>query len=370
MFAGGGYNKYLFLCGFLVYSGSMILFIGLSFILSLISMPLIIKFCKRYSLYDSHNARKIHSGDIPRIGGVGIAFSFLVSAILYLVFSDGVRDFSSVPVLVAGFIIFLFGLLDDILELPAVAKLMVQLVAVSIVTFSGYRFTQICGWRIPTVLSFVLTFGWILGVINAYNLIDGLDGLCGSLSFSGFVTLGILYMLAGSGEAGLCFILAASVLGFLCFNWPPAKLFMGDDGSQFLGFMIAVAPLYTTAPALEYNKFLIMILLTSFPVFDTIAAIWRRLRDRKPVMSPDRSHLHHKLLNMGYTKKTALYLIVFIQILICGVAVLSFYFKGKKGALLLAEAIVFMVIFFSVIHYTNRAVIKKNSADGNLPGQN
>jgi UDP-GlcNAc:undecaprenyl-phosphate GlcNAc-1-phosphate transferase len=165
-------------------------------------------------------------------------------------------------------------------------------------------------------------------------------------------------------ESGICFILAGSILGFLCFNWPPAKLFMGDGGSQFLGFMIATVPLYTSCgESFEYNKFLIMIILTSFPVFDTIAAIWRRLRDKRPIMSPDKSHLHHKLLNMGYTGKQTLFLIDFIQVLLCLAVILSFFIGTLKGTAILFETLIFMVIFFSVIHYTNRAVNLKKKED-------
>ena len=338
------------------------IYVILSFLLSLGSMPLIIHFCNKHNIFDYQDERKIHTGKISRLGGVGIALSFLVSAAVYLVFNKEISLIKSLPILVAGFIIFLFALLDDLLTLPATAKLIVQLIAAGIVTFSGFRFTQIFNWQLPLIISYILTFGWILGVINAYNLIDGLDGLCGTLSITAVITLGVLFQLAGNPEAGLCFILAGSILGFLCFNWPPAKLFMGDDGSQFLGFLISVIPLYTSSgDSFEFNKFLIMIIVTSFPVFDTIAAIWRRLRDKKPIMSPDKSHLHHKLLNLGYSKTQALYLIAFIQTLLCLVIVLSSFLGNLRGSTVLFEALVFMVIFFSVIHYTNRAVTRKNS---------
>ena len=236
------------------------------------------------------------------------------------------------------------------------------MIAVSIVTFNGYRFTQIGLWHLPTIVSYVFSFGWILGVINAYNLIDGLDGLCGSLSITTIITMGILYTLAGNYEGVICFILAAAILGFLVYNWPPAKIFMGDNGSQFLGFMIATIPLYTSDEVLEYNKFMIMIILTAFPVFDTIAAIWRRLRDKKPIMSPDRSHLHHKLLNLNYTKKNALYLIAFLQVLLCASVVISYFLGKAKGFALLLESMAFMIMFFSIIHYTNRKVLMIQNA--------
>lgn len=334
-------------------------FILLSFIISLVSMPIIISFCKKLNLYDYQSARKIHSGNIPRLGGVGIFIAFFISAIAYLLYSNQLSTTTNIPIFIAAFIIFIFAIVDDIFNLPAIIKLIVQLIAVSVVSFSGYRFTQIFSWQIPTVLSFIITFCWILGVINAYNLIDGLDGLCGSLSITAVITLGILYTLSGNAESNLCFILAGSILGFLCFNWPPAKLFMGDGGSQFLGFMIAILPLYSSDKVFEHNKFIIMIIITAFPVFDTIAAIWRRLRDKKPIMSPDRSHLHHKLLNMGYSKTNALYLIVFIQVLLCSSVIISYFLGATKGSAILLESLAFMVLFFSIIHYTNRSIYLK-----------
>lgn len=331
-------------------------FILLSIAISLVSMPIIISLCKKFNLYDYQSARKIHSGNIPRLGGVGIFIAFFVSSFLYLLYSNQVSTIKNLPIFIAAFIVFLFAILDDIFNLPAIVKLLVQLVAVSIVTFNGYRFTQIFAWEMPTMVSYILTFGWILGVINAYNLIDGLDGLCGSLSITAITTLGILYTLSGNAEAILCFILAGAILGFLCFNWPPAKLFMGDGGSQFLGFMIATFPLYTSNDVFEYNKFIIMLIITAFPVFDTIAAIWRRLRDKKPIMSPDRSHLHHKLLNMGYSKKNALFLIIFIQVLLCSSVIISYFLGATKGSAILLESFAFMILFFAIIHYTNRKI--------------
>ena len=345
------------------------LFIALAGILSLASMPLIIRLCKKFSLYDYQSSRKIHSGNIPRLGGVGIFLAFIISACAYI-FINKVDNFNQIlPIIIAGTIVFAFALLDDLLNLPALAKLIVQLIAVSIVVFNGFRFKQIFSWTLPTPVSLILTFGWILGVINAYNLIDGLDGLCGSFSISTIITLGVLYTLTGNPEAILCFILAASIFGFLCFNWPPAKLFMGDAGSQFLGFMISVFPLFSSDSVFEFNKFLIMIVITAFPVFDTIAAIWRRIRDKHPIMSPDRSHLHHKLLNMGYSKKSALYLLCFLQILLCGSVIISYFLGAKRGMALLLESTAFVTLFFSFVHYTNRAVIAKQIEESKTSAQ-
>ncbi|MCR4742280.1 MAG: undecaprenyl/decaprenyl-phosphate alpha-N-acetylglucosaminyl 1-phosphate transferase [Treponema sp.] len=354
----------------------MYIFVLLSFVLSLCFMPLIIKFCKKRELYDYQSSRKIHSGNIPRIGGIGIFASFIISTVLFLALTQRISIWDNLPILVAALIIFTCGIIDDLKNLPALVKLLFQLLAVTIVTFNDYRFTQIFGWHLPTILSYILTFGWILGVINAYNLIDGLDGLCGTLTFTALVTLGVLYTLSGNTEANLCFILAGSVLGFLCFNWPPAKIFMGDNGSQFLGFMIATIPLYSSSDVFEYNKFFVMLVLTSFPVFDTVAAIWRRLREKKDIMSPDRSHLHHKLLNLGYTQKHALYLVAIIQVLL-SLSVILAHFLGKtningnmvsaKGSAILIEDLVFMLLFFGIIHYTNKRYnLQKQAAENVL----
>ena len=339
------------------------IFIALSGIISLLSMPIIIKICQKLNLYDYQNARKIHSGNIPRLGGVGIFIATFASAIPYLIITNPDNLNKIFPILLAGTIVFIFAFVDDLLNLPALAKLIVQLIAVSIVTFNGFRFKQIFSWTLPAPISFILTFGWILGVINAYNLIDGLDGLCGSFSISAILTLGVLYSLTGNAESTLCFILAAAVFGFLCFNWPPAKLFMGDAGSQFLGFMIAVFPLFESNDVFEFNKFIIMIVITDFPVFDTIAAIWRRIRDKKSIMSPDRSHLHHKLLNMGYSKSSALYLLCFLQVLLCGSVIISYFLGARRGMALLIESTAFVTLFFSFVHYTNRAIILKQKKE-------
>ena len=127
--------------------------------------------------------------------------------------------------------------------------------------------------------------------------------------------------------------------------------------------MISVFPLFDSSNVFEYNKLLIMIVITAFPVFDTIAAIWRRIRDKRPIMSPDRSHLHLKLLNMGYSKYTALYLLCFLQFLLCGSVIISYFLGSGRGMALLLESTTFIVLFFSFVHYTNRAVIKKNQKE-------
>ena len=340
---------------------SVSLFSALAFVLSAIFIPLIIKFCRVYSLYDTVNARKIHSGNIPRLGGVGIALSFIICAVICFLLNESLSMKNSWPILVSGMIIFIFGIIDDIVELKAIIKLIVQLIASAIVVVNGFYFRKVFGLTLPWFVGMPLTFFWIIGIINSYNLIDGMDGLCSSLAITVLTSLGFIFYKNTGDAFAVCFILSGAILGFLIYNLPipNAKIFMGDGGSQFLGFMIATIPLYTSTDNFEFNKLLMMIVLVSFPLFDTIAAIWRRIRDHRPIMSPDKLHLHHKLLNLGFTKVQALIIVILIQILICMTVVFSTYLGRLKATAMLLIALLFMTGFFTVIHYTNRAVLRK-----------
>lgn len=270
---------------------------------------------------------------------------------------------ANLPVLVASLIVFVFAFFDDVLNFHASVKLTAQLTACGIVMFNNYRFTQIFCWQLPEPLSYIFTFIWILGLINAYNLIDGMDGLCGTLACSVGITIGVINVISKNQIAGLNFIFAASIMGFLLFNKPPAKIFMGDCGSQFIGFMIAILPLYPSTRDIEFNKVLLMIVLTAFPVFDTIAAIWRRLRDKKPIMEGDRSHLHHKLLNLNYSKFKALILIDCIQVFLCASVILSSLLERHNASALLFETMILVTMFFSIIHFTNRRVMRRKNLE-------
>ena len=337
----------------------MWLSIALSFIISVALMPVIIKICRHYKLFDPVNARKIHSGNIPRLGGVGVIIAFFVSTAFYSLVWKGIPIGRILPLYVAGLLVFGFGLIDDLFDMPAGLKFLVQLAASCIVVFSGFRFQQIFRFVLPLWVSIPLSVCWMIGIINAYNLIDGLDGLCGGLSLLTITTLGIIFYFIVDPSASLCFFMSAAILGFLVYNWPPAKIFMGDNGSQYMGFMIAAVPLYYSTDNFEYNKFLIMLVLVSIPMMDTIAAVWRRVRDHRPIMSPDRAHLHHKLLNIGYTRKQAMIMLLLIQLMLCIGVGLAMYLSRSRGAVLLLVVYAFVTAFFSIIHFTNRAVIRQ-----------
>jgi UDP-GlcNAc:undecaprenyl-phosphate GlcNAc-1-phosphate transferase len=224
------------------------------------------------------------------------------------------------------------------------------------------------------VLGYGLTFVWLIGMSNAFNLIDGVDALCGSLSLSVALTLGVVVYLAGAGETGLGavgFILGGSVVGFLVYNKPRARIFMGDGGSQFLGFMLGSLPLLLKSPPdLGYNGFPMVVVLSSIPLLDTVAAIWRRTREGRSFFTPDKRHLHHKLMEMGYTTKSVLGLLVTIQAGLCGVSILAVvWIGGVRGFIVLGAGLGVMILFFAIMHYTSHAIsrVKGKSPPSHLP---
>ena len=337
--------------------------VGFSFLISVCLIPLIILFCKHFNLYDFVDKRKIHTGEIPRLGSVGFVPAFCLASIIYFHFSIAASGHDLMPLIIAGCIIFIFGLIDDIVNLRGFIKLLFQSIAAFIVVWSGHRFTQICFIQLSPVGGSILSFCWIIGIINAFNLIDGIDALCGGISFLILNSLGIIFYRSARPTAAICFILAASVAGFLVYNKPKAKIFMGDGGSQFLGFMAAALPLYKSTWNFEYNKFLVILVLVSIPLLDTVAAMWRRTREHRSFFSPDRSHIHHKLMNIGFTPKQVLLILLSIQSLLCLSSGLAMYLQESKGAILLCVTFAFMLLLFTIIHYTNRAVNRVKQAE-------
>ena len=331
--------------------------VGIAFACCIFFTPIVIALCKKYNWYDEVDPRKMHKGAIPRLGGFCVFVSFIIALILYIFcFSDEDYLFA-VPLFAGGLIIFLAGIIDDFFNLRARLKFVIQIVAGLIVAISPLYVHRFFGIVFPPLFGRLFTFCWIIGLVNAYNLIDGLDWLCGGLSFLTLLTLGIFLLFYQRDAGNVYFILCGAVAGFLLWNKPPAKIFLGDGGSQTLGYFIAVAPLFNTFGKFEDTKILVTLLLVSIPVTDVIAAIWRRKRDHRSFFSADRAHIHHKLVNIGFSKTVTVLFLLFLQVLICLSAIGTLYMAGKKAAIvLLAVSISFVELFFIAIHYINRAV--------------
>ncbi|MBN1412082.1 MAG: undecaprenyl/decaprenyl-phosphate alpha-N-acetylglucosaminyl 1-phosphate transferase [Spirochaetales bacterium] len=293
--------------------------IGISFIINTLLTPLIIKLAHRNQWYDLPDHRKIHTGLIPRLGGVGIFLSFIISTFgttiaFSVIFKRNlvqISDFKPFFFLCGLFMIHLLGLVDDIKNQKAVLKLIIQIIAAGIVAAGGYLVDTITIPYFGTIhlswLSYPVTIVWIIGITNAVNLVDGMDGLAGGISAFASFSMGVIALLQGQMlTAVIAFGLFGAIAGFLVYNLPPAKIFMGDSGSLLLGFALSVIPLMGISTYASLTTMLIPITLLMVPIVDTTAAIIRRIKKKQTIMTPDKEHIHHKLLNMGFSEKRIL----------------------------------------------------------------
>ncbi|MFS0688561.1 MraY family glycosyltransferase [Sporosarcina sp. 179-K 8C2 HS] len=320
-----------------------------AFIASIILTPLVIKFAFRIGAVDHPNYRKVHASVMPRIGGMAIFGAFVIG---YLLLRPS--DEHAVGILVGAIIIIVTGFLDDMLEITAKAKLIGQLAAaIVVVTWGGLQIEMI---NLPFFgafdfgyLSIPITIIWIIGITNAINLIDGLDGLAAGVSTIALISITVMAMIMGEMfVVATAAILAASSLGFLFFNFHPAKIFMGDTGSLFLGYMISVLALlgYKNVAMISL---IIPIIILGVPISDTFFAIIRRVRMKQPISAPDKSHLHHCLLRAGFSHRQTVLIIYGLAILF-GVAAVLFSQATVWGAIvLIAVMLIAIELFVEII---------------------
>jgi UDP-GlcNAc:undecaprenyl-phosphate GlcNAc-1-phosphate transferase len=260
--------------------------------------------------YDPKSPRKIHNGEIPRIGGAGIFISLAVTVCLFSipgVISSAARQIpiiQNLPFIIGLCIIFLAGILDDFKNLRARYKLILQIIAAGIVIAGGFRFSSFTlpfGLTISnTFVRYGISLFWIVGAANAINLIDGMDGLAGGISAIAALFWGIISLQTGHTSAAVAaFVLFGSIAGFLVFNKPPAKVFMGDSGSLLIGYILAVLPLMEQGKESSTETLLLGVTILVIPFFDTVSAVFRRIRLKKRISEPDKDHIHHKFLKLG-----------------------------------------------------------------------
>lgn len=307
----------------LVVNGHNIIFMALaSFIVCLLLVPICKKVAVHVNAMDIPNERKVHKKPMPRLGGLGIYLSFLIC---YMFFGQITVEMLSITI--AGFVIILFGFIDDINPLKARYKLIGQLIAAGIVVFYGniaLRDAYIGSYYINFGgLAPYLTLFFIVACINAINLIDGLDGLASGISTIYFMTISVIAVLTnrlGGLDIILSVIMAGSSLGFLVYNFPPAKIFMGDTGSQFLGFIISIISLLGFKN-ITFNSLVVPIVILAIPIFDTLFAILRRFLKGESIGTPDKEHFHHQLLKMRFSTRTTVLIIYAINIAFAAVSI-------------------------------------------------
>nr|WP_209121749.1 MraY family glycosyltransferase [Alkalihalobacillus sp. BA299] len=311
-----------------------------SFIVAIVTTPLVKKIALSIGAIDQPEARKVHAKIMPRLGGLAIVFGF-VAGLLVLQ-----PQFSYIlPIMVGAFIIVLVGILDDKYTLKANIKLVGQTAAACIVVFSGLKIDMInlpfYGEVYFGIWSYPFTILWIVGVTNAINLIDGLDGLAGGVSTIALASILTMAILDGQLLAiALSVILIASTLGFLLFNFYPAQIFMGDTGSLFLGYLISVISILGLFKNLTLFSLIIPIIILAIPIFDTFFAIIRRMLKRKKISAPDKKHLHYCLLEMGFSHRQTV-LIIYGVSAFFGTAAIIF----SATALWLSIFIIFLLLF-------------------------
>ncbi|MFM9281946.1 glycosyltransferase family 4 protein [Paenibacillus jiagnxiensis] len=289
--------------------------------LALALTPLVKKFAVKVGAVDVPNARKVHTRIMPRLGGLGIFLAFILTTLALLPFiPEGVltsRDTNFIAAfLIGGAMIVIIGALDDRFDLNAKLKFLVQIGIACIVVF-GFNI-RVDFVDIPFMdayssleiwISVPLTIFWIVGVTNAINLIDGLDGLAAGVSGIAIGTIFVMSMLMGNVPVALlCLVLLGSIIGFLFFNFHPAKIFMGDTGSLFLGFCLAMLSLLGYKQ-IAVVSFITPLIIIGVPLSDTFFAIVRRKLQKKPIFSPDKGHLHHCLRELGFSHRQTVLII-------------------------------------------------------------
>ena len=313
-----------------------ILILILSVTITYTIIPYLISFGKKYSLIDKPSERKEHKVPLVRIGGLSLLIGFFVPLIINNIFNlKEVSNFeNSQLILITLFfslIYFMIGFIDDLINLSPWTRLSLQFTAAILLWFNGLQINSInlnifdfsIVLDFPLLFNLIFTTFWIVGIINAINWIDGLDGLASGLTIISSIGLLITSLHFGQNQIALIFIgLIGSCIGFLKFNFYPAKILMGDGGSNFIGFLIGSFSLLSVRNNVniyssENINILIPFLIFSIPLFDMLKVIISRLKNKKSPFFPDKSHIHHKLLKIGLNhKNTVLTIFIFNQLIV------------------------------------------------------
>lgn len=336
-----------------------------AFIVTLITIPPIISLIKRYRLYDMPGARKEHSSPIPTMGGIAIVAGMMMSLFLWFPFSNAtaqVSFFFSIAVL------FGLGIMDDLKDLSAKYKFIVQAGLAALIALSGIRITSFDGlfgiYELPLSAQYTITFLAIVGITNAFNLIDGIDGLAGGIGFMSLVIVGMFLTMSGDVNTALiAFALAGGIMAFMYFNLNPARIFMGDTGSLVLGFVVAVLCIRlmqvngaSPNPVLPHAPVFVLSIVL-IPVFDTLRVFLIRIwKGRSPFVA-DKTHIHHLLTNQGFSHGFAAKLICFIHAF---VLIEVYWLRELRQELVLVILVAFMLLVTVFLKNLGLVVRKKN----------
>jgi len=339
-----------------------------SALLALVITPIVIFLANKINALDLPGTRNIHSRPIPRIGGVAIFTSTISLVLVALLLQNAIGAalriiLTKVIVLLCGSaFVFVVGLMDDIRGLPARIKLLAELAAAVAICGAGVRITSlpVADWLTLNLgwFAWPLTMLWIVGITNAVNLSDGLDGLAAGISA---IACGVIAVFAVyNGQAAMATLMLAllgSLTGFLFFNFNPAKVFMGDCGSLFLGFTISAASVMCLAkPALSevegsatFVGLALPVLALGIPIFDTLLSMLRRFLERRSLFSPDRSHFHHRLLDLGLAQRHVVVTIYLVTLLSASLGLFMMVRQDIGSLIVFGCVLLLIVILFQVV---------------------
>ena len=316
-------------------------------------MPIVISFSKKEGLVDVPNARKIHTKPISRIGGVAIWGSTMLTFLCLVLMSYYPYGKLMSGILLGGSLMFLLGLVDDIYGLGAKFKLFMQLSIATVVYLLGVQIDSVpfFGGFDLGIWSYPITLLWIVGISNAFNFIDGVDGLAGSVVTVNSITLGILAVTLTPSSpisALIGFILAGSMLAFLTFNFNPAKIFMGDSGALFSGFLLAAISI-TGVMKVATLAILLPFVVLAVPIIDITYSSLRRIFKGQSPFVADAEHIHHKLLHAGFSQKKTVVILTSVAIIAGGLACLCASYNAIKYDFFLTMALVGVMILLNIL---------------------
>ena len=317
-------------------------------VVSFLTTPVVKTFAYKVGAIDvPKDARRMHKVPIPRLGGLAIFIGFMVSILLFAKITPEMKS-----ILLGAVIIVVLGVVDDIMALPAMLKFVVQIVAASIPATHG---VQILAFSNPNIfsdnlywvlgwLSIPFTVIWIVAITNAVNLIDGLDGLANGVSAISATTMLVIALVGGQSQVAI--VLAALVgacIGFMPYNMNPAKMFMGDTGATFLGYILATMSIQGLFKYYAVISFVVPFLILGLPIFDTTFAFIRRIAHGQSPMHADRSHIHHRLIDMGLNQKQAVATLYVISAIL-GLSAVVLTTGGEQKAMVLFAALCIVAV--------------------------
>jgi UDP-N-acetylmuramyl pentapeptide phosphotransferase/UDP-N-acetylglucosamine-1-phosphate transferase len=313
------------------FSGSQTLSLALSFLaatlITALCIPQIIRLSRKYKLVDNPDQRKMHKVPIPTLGGIGFFTGFIVLSLFWMIVLGNLSDF---VLFIALLVLFVTGIFDDLTDMRALVKFGIQIVVALIISYFGFRVESLFGifgiYEMPVWAQYAFSVLLITGLTNAFNLIDGIDGLAGGLAFINSLIMGAILLLQGNVIYGtLAISFAGALFGFLIFNFNPAKIFMGDTGSLIVGFLMAIfgivilkagAPLHPWFQDHTSAITIVVVGILLLPVYDTLRVFAERILKKSSPFKPDKTHVHHLLIETGANHKKAVFILYTTNILI------------------------------------------------------